>query len=215
MIRTIKRSRIAIILAAALLCLGFSFSPIVAAAEEPENGVETSEIIEDEEVVEETESVENTPNDEAVEEDASVALEADNGKSFEENVETFIWQYGAVILGGLTAAFIVLKKLVSVVRLFSSAVQTLMIANKKVEDAQAEMEALRKENAEHQEEMDKHLDDVVNRLIEGLKEALVEKVDDIDAVVHKILDVEEIAYESNPSLVGNGTAKKISEVIRK
>ena len=58
---------VASVLASALVFLGGAFTPLVAFAEEPKNGVETSENIKDEEVVEETKSVENTPNDEAVE----------------------------------------------------------------------------------------------------------------------------------------------------
>ena len=39
------------------------------------------------------------------------------------------------------------------------------------------------------------------------------KVDDIDDVAHKLLDVEKLAYGNNAHLVSNGTAKRIAEVI--
>ena len=54
-------------IASAFVFLCSGFGPVVAFADEPVEGVETSEIVSVEEVVEETESVENTANDEAVE----------------------------------------------------------------------------------------------------------------------------------------------------
>lgn len=69
-------------IASAFVFLGGVFTPISAFAEEPENSVETSEIITSEEVVEETESVENTPNDEVVESVEKEPLTFDDILSF-------------------------------------------------------------------------------------------------------------------------------------
>lgn len=210
-----KKSRITIILASALLCMGLYVTPFVASADEAVDSVETSEIVSVEEVVEETESVENTANDEVVEDDGNVIPETDDSKWFEETIQPILLQYGAQILAMITVAFAVFKKLSSVVKMFISALEKLGIANEQVKEANEKMEALEKQNAEWQEHMDAYVKETITKLIEGIKEAVGDKVDDIDDVVHKILEVEEIVYESNPTLVGNGTAKKVSEVIRK
>lgn len=202
-------------LASAFVFLCSGFGPVVAFADEAVDSVETSEIVSVEEVVEETESVENTANDEVVEDDGNVIPETDDSKWFEETIQPILLQYGAQILAMFTAAFLILKKLASVVKMFISALEKLGIANEQVKEANEKMEALEKQNAEWQEHMDAYVKETITKLIEGIKEAVGDKVDDIDDVVHKILEVQEIAYESNAKLVGNGTAKKISEVIRK
>ena len=210
-----KKSKLTLFLASALLCMGLCVTPITASAEEAVESVETSEIVSVEEVVEETESVEISASEEAVEEDESVIPETDDSKWFEETIQPFLIEYGATILALVTGAFFILKKLASVVSMFTTALEKLGIANSEVKKAQAEMEALRKDNAEWQAKMDEYVNTTIDKLIEGIKEAVGDKVDDIEDVVHKILEVEEIVYESNPTLVGNGTAKKVSEVIRK
>ena len=210
-----KKSRLTIILASALLCMGLFVSPVTASADEAVDSVETSEIVSVEEVVEETESVEISAENESVEDVGNVIPETDDSRWFEETIQPILLQYGAQILAMVTAAFIILKKLASVVKLFISALEKLGIANEQVKEANEKMEALEKQNAEWQEQMDAYVKEMITKLIEGIKEAVGDKVDDIDEVVHKILEVEEIVYESNPTLVGNGTAKKVSEVIRK
>jgi hypothetical protein len=196
--------KIYLALATALAFIGFSVSPIMAYAEESVNAVESSEIVTSEEVVEEVDSVENTASEEAVEEDSGIIPKTEGSEWFDENILPIIINYGAGILAMATVALLALKKLKNVIQLFKDALVLLGIANNKVESTDEEVRILR-------EEMDKFK----QSLVENLKEVLTDKVDDIDEVVHKILDVEEIAYESNPVLVGNGTAKKISEVIHK
>ena len=103
----------------------------------------------------------------------------------------------------------------SLIDLFIALLEKLKIANNRVEGTADEVKILREENAALRKELKEDMDKFKTELIDTLKEVLTDKVDDIDKTVHTILDVEEIAYESNAKLVGNGTAKKIAEVIRK
>jgi hypothetical protein len=46
-----------------------------------------------------------------------------------------------------------------------------------------------------------------------MRTQVADKVSDTNVTVHKILQAEELAFEENPVLVQNGTAKKIAEVL--
>lgn len=214
-----KQSKLTVILASALLCFGFAVSPVTAFADEVEESVEisveTSEIVSSEEVVEETESVENSANDEVAEEDNGIIPETEGSEWFEEYIQPYLIQYGAVLLAVLTGAGLLLKKAKKVLELFIALLEKLNIANNRVEGTADEVKILREENAALRKELKEDMEKFKTELVETLKEVLTDKVEDIDKTVHTILDVQEIAYESNAKLVGNGTAKKISEVIRK
>jgi hypothetical protein len=214
-----KQSKLTVIFASALLCFGFAVSPITAFAEDVEESVEisveTSEIIASEEVVEETESVENSANDEVVEEDNGIIPETEGSEWFDKYILPFLVEYGGDIVALATMGWFFLKKLKKAKEAFESATGLLGVANKKVEGTDAEVKRLREENDAMRKALQEDMEKFKTELVETLKEVLTDKVEDIDETVHKILDVEEIAYESNAKLVGNGTAKKISEVIRK
>ena len=64
----------------------------------------------------------------------------------------------------------------------------------------------------HAEEMQALKETFLTALNE-IRESVAVKVDDIDDVAHKLLDVEKLAYGDNAHLVSNGTAKRIAEVI--
>lgn len=225
-----KQSKLTVILASALLCFGFAVSPVTAFAEDVEESVEisveTSEIVSAEEVVEETESVGNSAVLEGETEVDGVIPETEGSEWFEEYIQPYLIEYGAVLAAVITGAVLFLKKAKKVLDLFIALLEKLKIANKRVEGTADEVKILREENAalrkelkeenaNHRKELKEDMEKFKTELIDTLKEVLTDKVEDIDETVHKILDVEEIAYESNAKLVGNGTAKKISEVIRK
>lgn len=214
-----KQSKLTVILASALLCFGFAVSPVTAFAEDVEESVEisveTSEIVSVEEVVEETESVENSAVLEGEAEVDGVIPETEGSKWFEEYIQPYLIEYGAVLLALITGAFLFLKKARKVLDLFIALLEKLKIANNRVEGTADEVKILREENAALRKELKEDMEKFKTELVETLKEVLTDKVEDIDKTVHTILDVQEIAYESNAKLVGNGTAKKISEVIRK
>lgn len=60
-----------------------------------------------------------------------------------------------------------------------------------------------------------HLEEQLTRMFDQLQKNVVNRVSDTNTTVHKLLDVEKIAYGDNPVLVSNGTAKKIAEVVDK
>lgn len=51
------------------------------------------------------------------------------------------------------------------------------------------------------------------KAVQELKETLADKVTNADDTLHKLLEVEKLAYGDNAALVSNGTAKKIAEVV--
>ena len=65
-----------------------------------------------------------------------------------------------------------------------------------------------------QDEYEKAMDEKMDKRFQEMEEKLVSGVDDTNRTVHKLLDVEEIAYTSNPVLVSNGAAKRIAEVVK-
>ena len=191
-----KKSRIAIILASALMCLGFAFSPVIAVAEESaETPIESAEIFESEEVIEETESVENSAVLEDVE---GIIPETEGSKWFDKYIVPFLVEYGAVLSAFATGVFVFLKSIRKIKAAFADATAVVNTSNNDNAELRAEIKQMKKEN----EAWKKSIEDQV---VAGLA--------DTNKTVHKILDVEEIAYENNTALVGNGTAKKISEVI--
>ena len=71
--------------------------------------------------------------------------------------------------------------------------------------ALAENKALKKEM--------RKLGESVAEALNEIREGLETKVIDVDEIVHKLLEVEKLAYGNNAHLVSNGTAKRIAEVI--
>lgn len=214
-----KQSKLTVILASALLCFGFAVSPVTAFAEDGEESVETSvetsEIVSAEEVVEETENVENSAVLEGETEVDGVIPETEGSEWFDKYILPFLVEYGGDIVALATMGWFFLKKLKKAKEAFEAATGLLGVANKKVEGTDAEVKRLREENDAMRKALQEDMEKFKTELVETLKEVLTDKVEDIDKTVHTILDVQEIAYESNAKLVGNGTAKKISEVIRK
>jgi DNA-binding PadR family transcriptional regulator len=102
-----------------------------------------------------------------------------------------------------------LKKLKAVIQLFIEALEKLGIANVNVEKSQKESVKIQEDNEAWREEMRKENEAWREEFDKNVGEAIA----DIKKTVHQILEVEELACENDANLVGNGTAKKISEVI--
>jgi hypothetical protein len=192
------KQKIAIIIASALMCLGFAFSPVIAVAEENAGiPLESNETVDNKEVVEETESVENLGVLEGVE---GIVPESKGSKWFDKYVVPFLVEYGAVLAGFATGVVLFLKTIRKSKAAFAEATDIVNTSNNDNAELRAEIKKFKKDNEAWKKSIEK-------KVVEGLA--------DTNTTVHKILDVQEIAYKSNTTLVGNGTAKKISEVIHK
>lgn len=179
-----------VLCATAVLALGGIVTPLVATAEESVETPEISVEIEDTDIVSsEDETTENSP--ETVE-------ETETSKWFDENVKPFLMQGAAAVCGVLIAIVIIAKKSKNLLKVLTEAIAALT-------KALAENKALKKEM--------RKLGESVTEALKEIREGLEAKVIDVDDIVHKLLDVEKIAYGNNAHLVSNGTAKRIAEVI--
>ena len=180
-----------------MLALGGVTTPLFVSADE---GVETPEIsteITDTDIV--------SSEDETAENDGEIVAETETSKWFDETIKPLLLEYGAEVVAFASVVFICLKDLKKAKAVFDEAVTAVTKSNKDNETTSKAVEKLKKE-------LRKEMEEVTDALKE-IREGLEAKVIDVDEIVHKLLDVEKIAYGNNAQLVSNGTAKRIAEVI--
>jgi hypothetical protein len=164
-----------------------------------------------EEVPEEETESEEILEEETTEEAIDGVLPKTEGTSwFEENIEPLLWRAGADVVALGTVCVIVLKRSKKAADSVNAVAGLLMASNDNNKESAKEMKAIRKEH----DEWKKGMEAMMNKRFEEMRKDIVETEKDTNEVVHKLLSVEEIAYEENPSFVSSGTAKKIAEVIR-
>ena len=193
-------------IATAVMALAVFVSPIVVSAETAENDTKSTSVG----VVSNEEEITQNTHVEAVGTDTW----------FDETLKPLIIEYGADVVAFLTVAFIALKDTQKTKSALSEAVNTAVQSyteNKNTVTAVQELkeafaEEMRSLKEEHAEEI-KAMQEVFVQAVEAIRESVAVKVDDIDDVAHKLLDVEKLAYGNNAHLVSNGTAKRIAEVI--
>ena len=183
--------------ATALLAVGGVATPLFVSAEETQgNAIESVA----------TEELENAPNDaETNENQTEIVQETETSKWFDETIKPLLIEYGAMVAAGLSAAAICLKKIKKAKEIFDSATGV-------VEKSNADNKEIKRLVEDFKNEVLSGLGLVADALKE-IREGVEEKVIDVDEIVHKLLDVEKIAYGNNAHLVSNGTAKRIAEVI--
>lgn len=180
-----------------LLALGGIVTPLVATAEE---SVETPEIS--------TEIADTNiePSEETTaENDPEIVEETETSKWFDETLKPLLLEYGAEVAAIATVVFVCLRDLKKTKGVFDTAVEAITKSNKDNESTSKAVKKLK-------EEMAKEMKGVAEAL-KSIREGLEAKVIDVDNIVHKLLDVEKLAYGNNAHLVSNGTAKRIAEVI--
>jgi F0F1-type ATP synthase membrane subunit b/b' len=126
--------------------------------------------------------------------------ETEASKWFDEYIVPMLVQFGATLAAFALGVVVFFKVLNKTKKAFEEATELVNTSNNNNADIRAEMKQLKKDNEAWKK---------------GVEKKLVAGVDDTNKTVHKILEVQELAHTSNPALVGNGTAKKISEVVRK
>ena len=173
-----------------MLALGGVTTPLIVSADE---GVETPEIS-----VEITDTDIVSSEEETAENDTEIVEKTETSKWFDETIKPLALEFFAVAVGFSAVTAISWKKLKKTMAALAEAVAALA-------QSIAENKALRKE-------MRKGMNAVADAL-KDIREGLETKVIDVDEIVHKLLDVEKLAYGNNAHLVSNGTAKRIAEVI--
>ena len=193
-----KKFFLKIVLCATAVLTGFGlFAPVTASANEGvESAVESVVTGEMDNVSDETETVEN---------DGNLVGETETSEWFDKTIKPLLLEYGAEVVAFVSVAFLCLKKVKDAKALFDSAVEVVKKSN-------ADNEATSESVAKLKKEMKKQME-AVTKALEDIRGGLEAKVLDVDEIVHKLLDVEKLAYGNNAHLVSNGTAKRIAEVI--
>lgn len=183
--------------ATALLAVGGVVTPLFVSAEETQ-GTAIESVL--------TEELENVPSDaETNENQTEIVQETETSKWFDETIKPLLIEYGAMVAAGFSAAAFCLKKIKKAKEMFDSATGV-------VEKSNADNKEIKRLVEDFKNEVLSGLGLVADALKE-IREGVEEKVIDVDEIVHKLLDVEKIAYGNNAHLVSNGTAKRIAEVI--
>ncbi len=188
-----------------------SFAPIMAFAEEtPKNSENSVDIIADGETLDNDENASNSQDIKVESNDNKDILpKTEDSKWFEEKIEPLLWEYGTEVVALGTICLIVFKKGKKAAKAVSAAASLLTESNNDNKTTQADVKKLQQSNEEWKREMEAQFD----KRFEQIKTEIVDTEKDTNHTVHKLLQVEEIAYEGNPTLVSKGAAKKISEVI--
>lgn len=207
--------KIALCATAILATAGF-IAPITVNAEESITESVVESVSEGVESVE-TSEAENVPSEEVASENhAEIVEETETSKWFDETLKPLLLQFGAEIAAFLAVAWLWLRKFGKAKDAFGNAVDVLTQSNTENTNTEKAVKELRAENARHEAEMDAKMERMAEMFMNGLKalqETLGDKVADIDVTAHKLLDVEKLAYCNNSTLVSNGTAKRIAEVV--
>lgn len=194
--------------ATALLAVGFVAMPLLVSAEETKKNAIESVV---------TEELENAPSDaETNENQTEIVQETETSKWFDETIKPMLIEYGASVVAFGTAVFFMLKdfnKTKSTLGIAVGALTKSNTNNKDTAKAVEEFKALYEKQKEEYAKQIAEMQSVFVGALEELKVMLADKVNDADDTLHKLLDVERLAYGSNAHLVSNGTAKRIAEVI--
>ena len=201
----------------------FGFTPAIA-EESTETHAESVKVVE-------TDIPSVSPTEEENDKNDGVIPETEESKWFDEKVMPYILEYGTAALGVLTGLVLVLRKLKKTIGDLIGAYKALKKSNEDNETTKENVSALGTSIKEWQQEQTENLQEWQDKQEESLRKwaaeqvtnmengfkqiaaAVTDKLSDTCDTVHKILNVEEIAYEENPVLVSRGTAKKIAEVI--
>jgi hypothetical protein len=199
--KLLKKFCILLFLMSVLLLFFVGMTNIRANAETPEISVMESvaeEVIDSAEGTLNTSVFETETSKETTSEYFGVIPETEASKWFEEYVAPYLMTVLSVLAAFCTCILIFITPIAKVVKKFKTAKDELVSNNK-------ENVAMRKGNDEWKDKTKAELQNEIGEMRKELHETC--------ASVRKLLAVEKIAYEDNPSMVANGTAHKIAEVI--
>lgn len=194
-----------IILGATMVFTGASLvSPITASANEGAETPVESVVVEDaSNVSSETEAQENAPKETADE-------------WFDKVLMPLLMQVGAEVGAFALVVWMMLKDLNKTKAMLAESVTALITSNGNNSDTAKSVEELKAEYEKRMEAMESLVSSMGEMFAAALKElkvSLGDKVADADDLLHKLLEVEKLAYGDNAALVSNGTAKMIAEVV--
>ena len=189
--------KIALCATAIMASAGF-IAPISASAETVENN----------EIITETENV--SSETETSENQAEIIEETESSEWFDQTLKPLLIEFGTEVIAFVTVILLCLKDLNKTKSTLGTALGALTQSNT---DNKAMAKEVQEFKAEVRQEM-QEMKETFKGALQEIRESLSKEVVDIDQVVHKILDVEKIAYGSNAALVSSGAAKRIAEVVR-
>lgn len=163
--------------------------------------------------------------------EGSIIPETVDSEWFKEKIVPYLLEFATAAAGAIFSFIWVLKKYNLKLGDLINACNVLRKANADSEETKADVakqnafiqewtsaqnEFIKSVMGEQSEEMKKWQETQTAAMLEGLKqirEEVKDRIEDACETVHKILDVEEIAYQNNPAMVSQGTTAKIEEVI--
>ena len=125
--------------------------------------------------------------------------ETEASKWFSDTIKPTLLPFASALFGVVVGGLIIFGKIRKIKDALTEAKKTLTESTDKTKNTES---AIKKQQDKFEKEVNKRLDSV---------ESMIK---DTNAVAHKLLKVEELAYIGNTALVGNGTAKKIAEVVQ-
>lgn len=197
---------IVVILVALLsVCIGLIFSPSTYSANAEEMSVEAPQDSADSVTSDETSKVEETPD--SVPENGLIP-ETEGSKWFSETLMPLILQYGAALLGVLSAGIVLLRKIIKTVKELKEAKNLLKSSDEHNKTSLENMNAFETRMQEQYDEYTK----LIQKKLDEVQAGVVADVRETKKAVNKLLAVERRAYLDSPALVSEGTARKIAEV---
>lgn len=203
--KLLKRFCILLLLMAVLLLFFVGMTNIGASAETPEISVMESvseEVVDSEEEMQNSSVFEAETSEEITSEYFGVIPETEESKWFEEHIQPYLMTALSVLAAFLTCIAFVIKPIAKVVSKFKDAKDELVSNNKE----NAEM---RKNNDAWKEEVRKELKAEMDKRFSAMEKETHETHEG----VKKLLKVDQIVFEDNPSMVSKGTSHKVAEVL--
>lgn len=135
--------------------------------------------------------------------------ETEGSKWFSETLMPLILQYGAALLGVLSAGIVLLRKIIKTVKELKEAKTLLKSSDEHNKTSLENMNAFETRMQEQYDEYAK----LVQKKLDEMQSGVAADVHETKKAVNKLLAVERRAYLDSPALVSEGTARKIAEVL--
>ncbi len=205
--KRLKDILIVLILVALLsVCIGLIFGTSTYSAAAEETSIEAPQDSADGATSDETS--ENEEMLDSVPENGLIP-ETEGSKWFSETLMPLILQYGAALLGVLSAGIVLLRKIIKTVKELKEA-KTLLKSSD--EHNKTSLENMNAFETRMQEQYDEYVK-LVQKKLDEMQSGVAADVHETKKAVNKLLAVERRAYLDSPALVSEGTARKIAEVL--
>ncbi len=204
--KLLKRFSILLLVVSVLLLFFVGMANVQASAETPEINVEES-------VGEFIDSAEEMQNSSVFEAETSeyfgVIPETSASKWFEEKVQPYLMMVLSVLVAFFATVAWAITPISRSAKKVKAAVDDIKQSNADNKTTQNQVTALQSSNDEWKAEVKAELKAELDRRLLGIEK----ETHETNVGVKKLLDVDRIVYEDNPSMVSNGTSHKVAEVL--